>query len=68
MEKFVQHTFFPSGGWAPERIEVNGRKGHQVVCVLGKDNKHYKIFDVDGDSSLERIGEEESDDDDSMRA
>lgn len=45
---------FPAGvSWAPGRLEVNGRKGRRVICVLAKDNFHYRIYDLDNPSNAE---------------
>jgi anaphase-promoting complex subunit 4 len=33
--------------WAPERIEINGRKGRRIICVLAKDKTNYRIYDID---------------------
>jgi hypothetical protein len=45
---------FPRGdSWAPERIEVNGRKGRRVVCVFARDRLHYRIYDLDGSAEVE---------------
>ncbi len=45
---------FPAGvSWVPERLEVNGRKGRRVICVLAQDNVHYRIYDLDSSSSAE---------------
>ena len=72
---YLRHTFGKNSGFAPERLEVNGRKGRRVVCVLGQDRLHYKIFDLDS-SAEEDSGNEEgeesagneggNDDDDAM--
>jgi anaphase-promoting complex subunit 4 len=32
----------------PRKLEINGRKGRRVVCVLDQDGMRYEIFDVDG--------------------
>ena len=53
LDQLVQHTFPASLGWVPERIEINGRKGRQVVCILGKDKKQYRIYDLDSDNGVE---------------
>ncbi|KAI9852491.1 MAG: hypothetical protein M1838_000585 [Thelocarpon superellum] len=45
----VCHNFSPDA-FQPIRLEVNGRKGRRVVCVLGNDGLHYKIFDLDSGS------------------
>lgn len=43
---------FPDGvSWTPERMEVNGRKGRRVICVLAQDRFHYRVYDLDGSSS-----------------
>jgi anaphase-promoting complex subunit 4 len=57
-QTFSRH-FFPASevGFIPERLEVNGRKGRRVVCVLGRDRLHYKVFDLDGEEEGEE-GEE----------
>ena len=45
---------FPAGiTWAPEKMEINGRKGRRVICVLAQDKLHYRIFDLDGSPSIE---------------
>ena len=44
---------FPPGiSWAPEKVEVNGRKGRRVICVLAQDRLHYRVYDLDSSSSL----------------
>lgn len=49
---------FPAGvSWVPERLEVNGRKGRRVICVLAQDNLHYRIYDLDSSSSAEGVGD-----------
>lgn len=53
LDHSVQHTFPANLGWAPDRIEINGRKGRQVVFVLSKDMKHYRIYDIGGDNDAE---------------
>ena len=68
---FSRH-FFPAtteAGFVPEKLEVNGRKGRRVVCVLGRDRLHYRIFDLDGEAEDGTEGgeeEEEEADDDAM--
>ena len=40
---------FPEGAsWTPERMEINGRKGRRVICVLAQDRVHYRVYDLDG--------------------
>lgn len=43
----IRHTFPKGLSWTPERLEVNGRKGRRVVCVVAQDKIHYRIFDLD---------------------
>lgn len=66
VDQFVQHIFPVGLGWAPERIEINGRKGRRVVCLVGKDKKQYRIYDIDGDNSVEGHGATEDDSADNM--
>ncbi|MCJ1390336.1 hypothetical protein MMC18_003195 [Xylographa bjoerkii] len=47
MKQYIQHTFPGDPSWAPESIEVNGRKGRRAVCVVAQDRLHYRIFDLD---------------------
>ena len=39
--------------WTPERIEINGRKGRRVICVLAQDRFHYRVYDLDSSSGGE---------------
>lgn len=41
------HTFPTAKVWAPQRLEINGRKGRRTVCVLAEDRLHYRQFDID---------------------
>ena len=45
---YTWHEFPEGVSWAPERMEVNGRKGRRVICVLAQDKFHYRIYDLDG--------------------
>ena len=39
---------FPEGvSWVPEKMEVNGKKGRRVLCVLAQDRLHYRVYDLD---------------------
>ena len=40
------------------RLEVNGRKGRRVVCVLFDDRRHYAVYDIDNGIEPE-AGEED---------
>ena len=55
-ERLAEHTrhIFPAGAsWGPERMDVNGRKGRRVMCVVAQDKKRYRIYDVDSNPDLE---------------
>ncbi|KAF2143445.1 uncharacterized protein K452DRAFT_248016 [Aplosporella prunicola CBS 121167] len=58
---FVRHVFPAGERFTPLRIDVNGRKDRRVVCVVGDDLKHYKIYDLDYESGKEGEGEGEGD-------
>lgn len=50
---------FPAGKvWRPQRLEVNGRKGRRVVCVVAEDQLHYRQLDID--SLKETNGEDDA--------
>ncbi|KAK3168298.1 hypothetical protein OEA41_004745 [Lepraria neglecta] len=54
---------FPAGvSWTPERLEVNGRKGRRVICVLAQDRFHYRVYDLDTSSETQNTRTEGSDD------
>lgn len=44
---FICHTFPQDEGVEPVMLEVNGRKGRRVVCVLYADGMRYSVFDMD---------------------
>lgn len=55
---FTWHEFPEGVSWAPERMEVNGRKGRRAICVLAQDRFHYRVYDLDssgGSSAGEEI-------------
>ena len=53
---------FPPGvSWTPERMEVNGRKGRRVICIVAQDNFHYRVYDLDSATETQDWGPEESD-------
>jgi hypothetical protein len=35
----------------PARLEINGRKGRRVVCVLDEQRTHYTIYDLDNSAA-----------------
>lgn len=47
LRSYVKHVFPARERFVPVRLEVNGRKDRRVVCVLGEDLRHYKVFDLD---------------------
>lgn len=61
----VMHVFPADHRFKPKLIDINGRKGRRVVCVLGDDLKTYKIFDLDsaegdpGETTLEHAALDE---------
>lgn len=53
---------FPPGvSWTPERMEVNGRKGRRVICIVAQDNFHYRVYDLDSATETRDLGPEGSD-------
>lgn len=58
--EFVRHTFPQQEGMEPVELEVNGRKGRRVVCVLYADGLRYSVFDMDSSGVAEE--EEEAGD------
>ncbi|PGH35384.1 anaphase-promoting complex subunit 4 [[Emmonsia] crescens] len=61
---FVRHTFPQQGGMEPVELQVNGRKGRRVVCVLYADGLRYSVFDMDSSGSGEEEEEEEEEEED----
>ncbi|KAI9890270.1 MAG: hypothetical protein M1814_004305 [Vezdaea aestivalis] len=55
-DQFMLHTF--DEGFVPSSIEINGRPGRKVACVLSKDRVHYMILDLDG--GLDDVAEKAS--------
>lgn len=64
MDQLVQHTFPTDLVWAPERIEINGRRGRRIICVVGKDKARYRIHDLDSVHEAEEAREDRSDETD----
>ena len=53
---------FPPGvSWTPERMEVNGRKGRRVLCIVAQDKFHYRVYDLDSATEPQGLGPEGSD-------
>ena len=36
-------------------MEINGRKGRRVICVLAHDRVHYRVYDLDSSSGGEKV-------------
>ena len=51
----LRHTFPPGLEWAPEKIEINGRKGRRVICVLAKNKINYRIYDIDSGNEQDEV-------------
>lgn len=62
---YTRHIFPQESVSQPEKLEVNGRKGRRVVCVLDADGLRYRVFDLDSSADTTRI--KHSDDEVSMR-
>lgn len=41
------HTFSSEEPFVPAEIVVNGRKGRETVCVVDKDYRQWKTFDLE---------------------
>jgi anaphase-promoting complex subunit 4 len=63
---FFKHMF--ASGVEPVRLEVNGRKGRRVVCVLYGDRSRYSVFDLDtvSEDDVEEYEEAENGDGDQI--
>ncbi len=46
--RFVRHVF-PTDSFKPIRLEINGRKGRRVVCVLDEGGQWYRVLDLADD-------------------
>ena len=47
MNRYERHTFPGGKSWTPVRLEINGRKGRRVMCILAEDLTRYRLYDVD---------------------
>ena len=45
----------------PASIVVNGRKHRRVVCVVGKDKRHLRVYDLDWSEDGDRAKVDEGD-------
>lgn len=64
----TRHSFDVKGQdtGRPARVEVNGRKGKRVVCVLDEQGSQYTIFDLDHSAQDDEKGEDEDGGDEVM--
>ncbi|KAI9732831.1 MAG: hypothetical protein M1834_003769 [Cirrosporium novae-zelandiae] len=46
-DRYVIHNFEEEAKLVPERLEIGGREGRRVVCVLFSDIRHYSVYDLD---------------------
>jgi anaphase-promoting complex subunit 4 len=56
---FILHTFPPQQNMEPMTLQINGKKGRRVVCVLYSDGLRYSVFDLDSVSDGENEAEGE---------
>ena len=47
VERYTWLDFGSGVSWTPQRLEVNGRKGRRVACVVAEDRFHYRVYDLD---------------------
>lgn len=47
---YTRHTFLGDRASQPGTLEVNGRKGRRVLCVLDQDGLRYRVFDLDSNA------------------
>jgi anaphase-promoting complex subunit 4 len=48
--QYVRHIFPRDPKRVPMKMDVNGRKGRRVVCILYEDRLHYSVFDLDSNA------------------
>ena len=53
MARLTRHIFPAGISWAPEKMDINGRKGRRVMCVVTQDKKRYRMYDVDSNPEVE---------------
>lgn len=34
-------------------MDINGRKGRRVICIVAQDKKRYRMYDVDSNPDVE---------------
>ena len=57
IRQYVQHNFPQGLAWTPAKLEINGRKGRRILCVLAEDRLQYRVYDLDSSSSNESAAE-----------
>ncbi len=55
---YTRHIFSREDPGQPEKLEVNGRKGRRVVCVLDHDGLRYRVFDLDSNADIALANQE----------
>ena len=55
MADFTHHEFPTGVSWAPETMDINGRKDRRVMCVVAQDKKRYRIYHVDSHPDLDEL-------------
>lgn len=45
----------------PGSLEVNGRKGRRVICIISQDRLRYVLFDLDSSHEEDTDGDDEAD-------
>ncbi|KAL9597736.1 MAG: hypothetical protein Q9219_004930 [cf. Caloplaca sp. 3 TL-2023] len=59
-DEIAVHTIhqFPAGkSWIPNSLEINGREGRRMVCIVTEDGLHYQQFDIDESEAVPRYEE-----------
>lgn len=60
----VKHRFSEKDHFSPLKLVVNGRKNRRVICVVGEDLKHYRVYDMDFPGAKENGSKDSGDDED----
>ena len=64
MSACIRHSFPPDPLKKAMKLEVNGRKGRRVVCVLYDDLTSYAVYDIDSSARQEPEEDDGADDGD----
>jgi anaphase-promoting complex subunit 4 len=49
--RYLCHTY-PTGSMQPVKLEINGRKGRRVICVLDASLQRYQVLDLDSGATF----------------